>query len=147
MKSIDVAIAVIALGLCSGSVLALESTPAQEKPGSGAAMTTAAAATEAQEQQDAQGDSERLRHKDRALTVMDQPLDGSSIEAFTAGLERLDKEASEKEYRSVMSALDFLLFYDIGAKRDKATLYSRLNGNSPNQILAKVAETRKGNGR
>ncbi len=147
MKSIDVAIAVFALGLCSGSVLALEPTPAQEKSGSGGAITAVAAAAEAQEQQDAQGDPERLRHKDRALTVMDEPLDGSSIESFTAGLEKLDKEASEKEYRNVMSALDFLLFYDIGAKRDRATLYSRLNGKSPNQILAKVAKTRKGNGR
>lgn len=87
-----------------------------------------------------QGVAETLRHKDRAVShVMDEPLDGSSIETFKAGLENVDQNASEKEYRSLMSALDFLLFYDLGAKRDKAKLYARLNGKSPNDILNQVA--------
>jgi len=85
---------------------------------------------------------ETLTHKDRASPVMDTPLDGTSIETFTAGLEHLDEEATEEEYRSVMSALDFLLFYDIGARRSKERLYARLNGKSPNEILEKVHKTR-----
>ena len=79
---------------------------------------------------------------DSPVSIMDQPLDGSSFEAFTAGLAKVDEEATEKEYRSVMSSLDYLLFYDLGAKRDKATLYSRLDGLSPNQIRDKVAKSR-----
>ena len=75
-------------------------------------------------------------------SVMDQPLDGTSIESFTAGLEKVDEEATEQEYRDLMSSLDFLLFYDIGARRDKAKLYSRLNGKSPAEILEKVAKIR-----
>ncbi len=137
MKSLNVAIAVFALSLYSGFGLALESTPVQDHEPSG----TAGATISSEVQEDAQGVPERLRHKDRALSVMDQPLDGSSIEAFRAGLEKLDQEASEKDYRSVRSALDYLLFYDLGARRDKATLYSRLHGQSPNQIIEKVTNT------
>ena len=143
MKSLDVATAVFALGLYSGSGLAVESTPAQEPEPSGPAEATVSSESE----EDAQGISERHRYTDQVLSVMDEPLDGSSIETFTAGLKKLDEEASEKEYRNVMSALDFLLFYDIGAKRDKARLYSRLNGTSPNQIIEKVSQSRKNKGR
>ncbi len=147
MKSLDVATTVFALALYSGSALALESTPAQEGEPSGTAGANVQATVSSEAQEDAQEDSAGPGHKDRALSVMDEPLDGSSIETFTAGLEKLDEEASEKEYRSVMSALDYLLFYDLGAKRDKATLYSRLNGKSPSQIVEKVNQTRKNKGR
>jgi hypothetical protein len=89
------------------------------------------------------GAPETLRHKDRAESIMDVPLDGSSVEAFTARLKVVDEEATEEEYRALMSALDFLLFYDIGARRNKERLYSRLDGDSPNDILETVASYRK----
>ena len=101
---------------------------------------------EASDEATNEGVPETLRHKDRPLTVMDQPLDGSSKEAFTTGLEKVDSEATEKEYRTLMSALDFLLFYDLAAKREKAKLYARLNGKSPNEIITTVVNTR-GTGR
>lgn len=94
---------------------------------------------------EAEGNPETLRHKDRPISIMDQPLDGTSIEAFSAGLIKVDEEATEKDYRSLMSALDYLLFYDIGARRDKATLYSRLDGQSPNQIREMVTSARSKN--
>ena len=80
--------------------------------------------------------------EDIPLLVMDQPLDGSSIEAFKEGLEKVDREASEKDYRSLMSSLDYLLYYDLSAKRKKELLYASLNGKSPNQIKALVASFR-----
>ncbi|NND45179.1 MAG: hypothetical protein HKN58_07630, partial [Xanthomonadales bacterium] len=49
---------------------------------------------------------------------------------------------SEEQYRQVMSALDFLLFYDIGARRKKDLLYARLDGMTPNQILDRVKQHR-----
>jgi hypothetical protein len=84
-------------------------------------------------------DSEAL---DIPLPIMDQPLDGSSVKTFTEGLEKVDREASEKDYRSLMSSLDYLLFYDISAQRKKELLYASLNGKSPNQIKARVASFR-----
>ena len=76
------------------------------------------------------------------LLIMDQPLDGSSVEAFKAGLEKVDREASEKEYRGLMSALDYLLYYDLSAQRKKEKLYASLDGKSPNQIKEIVASSR-----
>ncbi|MBT8062204.1 MAG: hypothetical protein HKO64_12065 [Xanthomonadales bacterium] len=82
--------------------------------------------------------------EDEPVALLDQPLDGSSVETFQAGLDRVEKEAGEEEYRQLMSSISFLLFYDLGAKRDKATLYSRLDGKSPNEIIAKVQNHRAG---
>ena len=79
-----------------------------------------------------------------ADSILNQPLDGSSVETFQAGLDRVEQEASEEEYRQLMSSISFLLFYDLGAKRDKATLYSRLNGKSPQQIIERVQSHRAG---
>lgn len=79
-----------------------------------------------------------------AESILDRPLDGSSVESFQAGLDRVEQEASEEEYRQLMSSISFLLFYDLGAKRDKATLYSRLNGKSPQQIIDRVQNHRAG---
>ncbi|MDX1461394.1 MAG: hypothetical protein R3348_10100 [Xanthomonadales bacterium] len=91
---------------------------------------------------DAQPEPEAVAEE--AVSVMDRPLDGSSVDSFQAGLEQVEAEAGEYEYRRLMSALSFLLFYDIGVQRDKATLYSRLDGHSPNQILERVERHRKG---
>ena len=85
--------------------------------------------------------------EDRATAIMNEPLDGTTVESFSAGLEKLDEEATEEDYRKVMSALSFLLFYDIAANRDKAKLYSRLNGKTPNEILERVENHRKGDTR
>jgi hypothetical protein len=130
MKKTSLMIAAAALGLAAGPVV-LASDPAEPK-----GEPQAAEAAEV-------SIPETLRHKDRAASVMDTPLDGSSLETFTAGLKRLDEEASETDYRRVMSSLDFLLFYDIGARRDRAKLYSRLNGKTPNEIIQRVEDNRK----
>jgi hypothetical protein len=127
MSNRSLTIVTATLGLALFATACADEAPAATE----ALATTEAPAAEA-------GVPETLRHKDRAASVMDQPLDGSSVETFTEGLERIDQEGGEQEYRSVMSALDFLLFYDIGARRDKATLYKRLDGRTPTQILEQV---------
>jgi len=138
MKRTSLIVAAAALGLAAGPVV-FASDPAEPNGEPQAAEALEAAQPAAAEA----SIPETLRHKDRAVTVMDTPLDGSSLETFTAGLKRLDEEASETDYRRVMSSLDFLLFYDIGARRDKARLYSRLNGKTPNEIIQRVEDNRK----
>jgi len=95
---------------------------------------------------DAEPGAEAAEESDEgeADSILNQPLDGSSVETFQAGLDRVEQEASEEEYRQLMSSISFLLFYDLGAKRDKATLYSRLNGKSPQQIIERVQNHRAG---
>ncbi len=94
--------------------------------------------------QEASAGAGNTDEKEAPLSVMDTPLDGSSEEAFKAGLKLVDEQATEKQYRSVMSALDYLLFYDLDVQRKKVKLYLSLDGQSPNQIIQAVQARRKG---
>jgi hypothetical protein len=77
------------------------------------------------------------------VSIMDIPLDGASTESFKAGLEQVDEQATEKQYRSVMSALDYLLFYELSVQRNKDKLYASLDGKTPNEIVEMVRKNRK----
>jgi ABC-type transport system substrate-binding protein len=84
------------------------------------------------------GDPENPGHESSENTVMDQPMNGASLEDFNASLERVQKSASEADFKILNMALDWLLLYDLGARGDRATLYRRLDGNTPTQIIAKA---------
>jgi len=70
---------------------------------------------------------------------MDIPLDGSSLEAFDNSLARVKAHTSPDNYTTLVNAIDYLLVYDLAAKRDRATLVSRLDGLTPNEVIAKVS--------
>jgi hypothetical protein len=69
---------------------------------------------------------------------MEIPLDGSSLEAFDASLAQVKSQASEKDYKTLESAIDYLLFYDLGARRDKEKLAAILNGLTGYEVIARV---------
>jgi len=70
------------------------------------------------------------------LAIMDTPLDGSSVEAFEAGMERVREQASGADYKRLESAIKYLLFYDLSVRKDPAKLYRKLDGKTPDQIVA-----------
>jgi hypothetical protein len=69
---------------------------------------------------------------------MDIPLDGSSLEAFERSLARVEAHTSPTDYATLVNAIDYLLFYDLAANHDKATLAARLDGLTGNQVVRKV---------
>jgi hypothetical protein len=69
---------------------------------------------------------------------MDIPLDGSSMEAFDASLARVKAYATPEQYDGLLMAIDYLLTYDIGAGKDYEKLVSRLDGQTPAEIWARV---------
>jgi hypothetical protein len=69
---------------------------------------------------------------------MDIPLDGSSLEAFERSLARVEAHTTPSDYTTLVDAIDYLLVYDLGANRDRATLASRLDGLTGNQVVGKV---------
>lgn len=71
-------------------------------------------------------------------TGLDRPLDGTSIETFEAGLEKIREEAAPEDYKRLKSALQRLLFYDVGARNDRRLLYQRLDGMTGNQIIERA---------
>ena len=78
---------------------------------------------------------------------MSLPFDGSSVEAFEASLATIQAEVTDAEYSTLTNALDYLLVYDLGARRDKEVLYQRLDGKTPNDVLKMVKWRGKGTGR
>ena len=71
-------------------------------------------------------------------TGLDRPLDGTSIDTFEAGLAKIREEASPEEYKRLSTALQRLLFYDVGARKDRQLLYQRLDGMTGNEIIARA---------
>jgi len=70
--------------------------------------------------------------------VMAQPLDGSSVEAFEKGVQMVHEEATPDEATRLDNAIQYLLVYDLAAKRDKAKLYARLNGKTPTEVISQT---------
>ena len=66
------------------------------------------------------------------------PVDGSSLESFDSSLETIKSKADAAEYTTLTGALDYLLLYDLGAKRDRAKLAQRLDGLTGEQIVDQV---------
>lgn len=73
---------------------------------------------------------------DRQTSIMDQPVDFSSPENVEKTMAAIRQQAGEKEAGSINNAIGYLIVYDLSVKRDKNKLYKRLDGKTPNEILA-----------
>lgn len=71
-------------------------------------------------------------------TGLDIVMDGSSLEAFEKSLEKVRKTGSEADYKSLKAAFEYLLFYDLGAQRNREKLAARLDGTTGHEIIKKV---------
>ena len=70
---------------------------------------------------------------------MDIPLDGSSLEAFDRSMARVKAYSTPANYTTLENAIDYLMVYDLAAKRDKVKLISRLDGLTGHQVVDKAA--------
>ena len=69
---------------------------------------------------------------------MEIPLDGSSLEAFETSLARVEAHTSPEDYTTLVNAIDYLLFYDLNARQDRAKLASILDGLTPREVIERV---------
>ena len=70
-----------------------------------------------------------------ASAIMEQPMDGSSVEAFEQAMEQVKQEATKEEYTGLKGAINYLMTYDLAIKRDKQKLYRKLDGKTPTEII------------
>ena len=84
----------------------------------------------------------RLVDQAEAEAAMERKLDGSSVEAFEEGLEQLKSKLSDRQFNSVTSAIEWMLFYDLSARRNKERLYSMLDGMTPTEIIERADKIR-----
>jgi len=75
-------------------------------------------------------------------TGLDIVLDGSSLATFEQGLEEIKETCTTKEYSTLEKSIDYLLTYDLVAKRNKEILAQRLDGMTGRQIIEKVDHRR-----
>lgn len=71
-------------------------------------------------------------------TGLDIVMDGSSLEAFEKSLEKVRKTGSEADYKGLKAAFEYLLFYDLGAQRNREKLAARLDGTTGHEIIKRV---------
>jgi hypothetical protein len=75
------------------------------------------------------------------------PLDGTSLAAFDASMEKIKRNTEPKSYKTLSNAIDYLLVYDIGAKGNKEALAAKLNGLNGYDVLSKVGWRRAAPGK
>ena len=100
------------------------------------ADATAKAADSTTQSADNNADSTTQSADNSADSLMDKPVDFSSLEQAEKTLQNILEQEGQTAYGQVKNALDYLLFYDIGVSRSKDKLYAKLNGHTPNQIIA-----------
>lgn len=71
-------------------------------------------------------------------SIMDQPVDFSTPENAEKSLQKIREQEGEKAYKNLNSAMKYIMFYDLSIGNDKEKLYKKLDGSTPNEILAKM---------
>jgi predicted lipid-binding transport protein (Tim44 family) len=118
--------------LASAAILAFNTACAEtdnEAPQATEAAPVEAAPAEAAPAEAAQQMSEGMRI----------PVDGSSLEAFENSLETIKGKVTETEYTTLTNAIDYLLVYDLAAKRNREKLAANLDGLTGEEITNKVS--------
>lgn len=68
--------------------------------------------------------------------IMNEPLHNNEPGSFEAGLAKVRESATKLEVAQLDNALSVLLLYDIAARGKKDKLYERLDGKTPQEIIA-----------
>lgn len=71
-------------------------------------------------------------------SVMDMPVDFSTPENVEKSIEKVRQEAGDDAALQLTNALGYIQAYDLSLKGDKQKMYKKLNGRTPNAIIAKM---------
>lgn len=74
---------------------------------------------------------------DAENSIMSEPVDFSTPESVKASLQNVRENAGEKAYGKLNNAMKYILYYDLSLKNNKEALYKKLDGKTPEQIIAK----------
>jgi len=74
-----------------------------------------------------------------ADSVMNQPVNFSTPEDVEKTLQNIREKDGDKAYNTLKNTIQYLLVYDLSVGHDKEKLYKKLDGKTPEQIIA-IAE-------
>ena len=69
-------------------------------------------------------------------SVMDQPVNFSSQKEVNKSIEKVRQQAGDAEAKELNKALGVILTQDMSLRQDKDRLFRKLNGKTPNEIIA-----------
>ena len=118
-----------------------EATPAttpDAKPASTPSTQTSAQDAAANDTAAAEQAAPAEKAAPRFSAGMQIPVDGTSLESFEASLAEIKGQATPEEYETLEGAIQYLLVYDLSAKKDKTKLAANLNGKTGEEIVGRV---------
>ncbi len=130
LKKLIIAVSIVTLTLLLTPACAEQDKDAEAVVSSTQKTNTATPGTEATEAVAEPADEE--------VSVMDLPVDFSSPENVEKSIETVRQQAGELEALKLNNALGYILTYDLSLGRDKAKMYKKLDGRTPNEIIAKM---------
>jgi ABC-type phosphate/phosphonate transport system substrate-binding protein len=131
LKLISIATTVALLAACSeqDSAAAPESTKAV----SDAAPVTEAPSTQADIVEAATPEADG-----NLEMVMDLPVNFSTPEDIEKSIERVRQGAGDKKAKQLSIAMKYILAYDLSLGNSEEKMYKKLNGSTPNEIIARM---------
>jgi len=79
-----------------------------------------------------------VESKQQAAGIMQQPVDFSTPEAVENTLQAIRDKEGDMTYTQVKNAMQYIMVYDLSIGKDEEKLYKKLNGRTPEQIIAKM---------
>lgn len=71
-------------------------------------------------------------------SLMNQPVNFSTPEDVEKTLQNIREKEGDKAYKKVENAMQYIMYYDLSLRNNKEKLYKKLDGKTPEQIIAEV---------
>ncbi len=72
------------------------------------------------------------------MSIMDKPVNFSTPEDVDKSIEAVRQGAGDAAARDLNNAMKYILFYDLSLGKNKQKMYQKLNGSTPNEIIARM---------
>ena len=71
-------------------------------------------------------------------SLMNQPVNFSTPEDVEKTLQNIREKEGDIAYKQVKNAMQYVMYYDLSLRNDKEKLYKKLDGKTPEQIIAMI---------
>lgn len=77
-------------------------------------------------------------NSDQGGSLMDQPVNFSTPEEVEKTLQHIRENEGDLAYKKLKGAMSYILTYDLGLRHKEDKLHAKLNGKTPNEIIASM---------
>ena len=75
---------------------------------------------------------------DQGNSLMNQPVNFSTPEDVEKTLQNIREKEGDKAYSQLKNAMQYIMVYDLSVGNNKEKMYKKLDGRTPEQIIAKM---------